>query len=543
MIKELKAINYIFGFLYALAIVFGYQCEYFGEINLSSPKTYVFIVILIIVATLFSYVVWEFLKKGIEFRAIDKSRPVNSVKSQNAVNTAKEKKTQLIATAIIWICYFITFLGVYPGFFVYDAQEELMEVVTRSFHNGQPIFHVLTLGGIIQAIHKFTGEYNISIAVYILLQMSVISIVLGFIVKKLCDKGLSTRAAYIFSLYLGAFPVLNMFALCSAKDGLFVAAMLIAFIYFRKLMMDTDEFLSSKKDIAFLCASSVLMMLLRSNGIYAYFVFGIIGIIYFIKNKNIKKIMLIFIISMVLAFGINKGLLLATNASSVGHREILTVPIQQLARVYDYDNDSLSSDEKIIMTRYINDNALRRYNPKCSDLVKIEFNEDEFSRDKISFLKTWLKVGIKHPVAYIDALFMTSYGLWYPKATLDGYKGNIVFTFTYGDSSYFGYEVEEPGFRDSKIPAIDRFYRYLSLSPEIHHIPIISLIFSPGFMLWVMLFFLGYLIYAKDYKKLIPYLLPVIVILTSFIGPMSLVRYSYYLWILVPFIAIDIKTN
>lgn len=47
-----------------------------------------------------------------------------------------------------------------------------------------------------------------------------------------------------------------------------------------------------------------------------------------------------------------------------------------------------------------------------------------------------------------------SYGFWYPDTVIDVYSDNSVFTFTYKDSSYFGYEVEEPGFRDSRIPCL-----------------------------------------------------------------------------------------
>lgn len=41
-------------------------------------------------------------------------------------------------------------------------------------------------------------------------------------------------------------------------------------------------------------------------------------------------------------------------------------------------------------------------------------------------------------------------------------RGNTVFTFTYKDNSYFGYEVEQPGVRESKIPWLDEVYRKLS---------------------------------------------------------------------------------
>lgn len=536
-LKGYKPINYIFGFLYSLAIVLGFQCEYFGEIDLKSWKAYLFFVLIFAIATVFSKLMWDLICERANSKPEDKTP------------SDKKDRTWLISSIIIWFGNFIVFLGEYPGFFTYDALDELNEVVTRTFSNQYPMLHVLSLGGTIQAVHKLTGNYNISIAVFILLQMSAIAVALGYLVKTLHDDGLGRIGSVIFSIYLGVFPVLCMYSLCSSKDGIFGAALLITVIYLRKMLLDFRAFWLSKKDIIILTTASVLMMLLRSNGVYAFTVFAVILVIFLMiksakygrQEVTLKKTLLYIVGAIILFLAVNKGLLFATNASSVGHREILTVPIQQLARVYCYDNESLSAEDKEIIGKYIPEDAVKRYNPKCSDGVKIDFNEQSFNDNKAEFFRVWLKTGFSHPVAYLDALCMTSYGMWYPQATIDGYKGNRVYTFTYGDSSYFGYEVEPPGTRQSLIPAIDRFYRWLSLDGTIHRIPVVRFIFSPGFWLWVYIFVIGYFIYTKQNGKALAYSLPFIVILTCFIGPMSLVRYAFYLWYFVPMAVLDLK--
>lgn len=536
LLKGFKPVNFIFGLLYSLAIVLGFQCEYFGQIDVISRKPYFYFLLIFVIATVFSKVIWDLISEHIANRRITQE--------------SKKDRTWLISTLIIWTGYFIVFLGEYPGFFVYDALDELNEVVTRTFNNQYPILHVLSLGGTIQAVHKVTDNYNISIAVFILLQMSLVAVALGYLVKTLKDDGLGKVGSILFSVYLGLFPVLSMFALCSSKDGVFGAALLITVIYLRKMLLD-KMFWTNKKNMAILTIASVLMMLLRSNGVYAFGVFAVILLIYFGRKcmkigryeKTLKKLLLYIIVSIAAFFVINKGLLAATGASSVGHREILTVPIQQLARVYCYDNASLTDEDKQTIERYIPKEALMRYTPKCSDRVKIDFNEQEFVNNKAEFFKIWLSTGVSHPVAYLNALCMTGYGMWYPQATLDGYTGNQVYTFTYGDSSYFGYEVEPPGVRKPIIPGIDNFFRWLSLEGTVHRVPVIRFIFSPGFWLWMYIFVLGYFIYTGQGKKALAYTLPFIVILTCFIGPMSLVRYAFYLWYFVPMAVLDIRID
>lgn len=519
MKKKINIINFIWSIILSLCLIEGYSLERSGEIALGGyvPVVGLLLAILIYLVT---DGVWMWLDQH-------KSTGVTDICDDT-------HNIWLISFAIIWVCYFVVFLGVYPGFFVYDAQYELMETISREFNNLQPIFHVLYMGGIIQGVHKFTGDYNIAIAVFILCQMTFIAAVEGYLVSFLSNRTLSRRGAVVLSLYLGLFPVLAMYALCSAKDGVFGAFLILVFIQLQSYIEKPLEYVSLRKNRVILIASSVGMMLMRSNGVYAYIVFAAIAIIFARKMEGFYKLLRLMIVSVILFFIINKGLLTAVDAENYGSREMLTVPIQQMARLYSYDKDALTANEQEGILTYLPEEAIARYNPKCSDMVKIDFNEEAFAANKWDFVKLWLELGIKHPIAYINAWAMTSYGLWYPGALIDGYAGNEVFTFTYGESSYFGYETELPGVRDSKIPIIDSFYRWLSLDPAIQKIPFISLIFSPGFMLWVMLGIITYRIYKKRAITTLPYLLPILVICTAMLGPISLVRYSYYLWILVP---------
>ena len=134
---------------------------------------------------------------------------------------------------------------------------------------------------------------------------------------------------------------------------------------------------------------------------------------------------------------------------------------------------------------------------------------------------------------------MTTYGFWYPDAVIDVYRGNSVFTFTYGDSSYFGYEVEEPGRRESKIPALDELYRRMSLEIAQQRIPVLSMLFSPGFLFWSAAFLIGFLWYGKRGRRAVAYMLPALVWLTVILGPTYLVRYVVFLWALAPVLLFD----
>lgn len=444
----------------------------------------------------------------------------------------KSRRSLLLRAAVIFLCYFPVFLAVYPGFFVYDAQDEYMQVLTRNFSTHHPLVHVLLLGGVIQIFYKLTGSCNPGIACYTLLQMTAMSFVFSWCVEKLKKRGLGKLWRILLTLYFGLCPVLVMFSLCSAKDGLFTGMLLVAVVLLQEMFVEPDVFFQKKGSVLLLGAASLFMLLLRHNGFYAYLVFAPIGIIYLKKYR--KKAALCFGAVVAAYVLINSALAGVFHAESGEHQEMLTVPISQMARVYGDGKETLPPEDKEILYQYLSEEALLRYTPKVSDGVKINFNNEAYEADKGSFLKLWLKWGMEHPFTYLNAWFMTSYGFWYPDTVIDVYRGNTVFTYTYEDSSYFGYEVEQPGVRESKLPWLDEIYRKMSLEIFQQKVPVLSMLFSPGFLFWVTVFSLGFLCDRGRWNQVLPFALPALVWLTVILGPTYLVRYVVFLWALLP---------
>ncbi|MCM1135554.1 MAG: DUF6020 family protein, partial [Clostridium sp.] len=444
----------------------------------------------------------------------------------------KSCRRLLLRAGVIFLCYLPVFLAVYPGFFVYDAQDEYLQVLTRNFSTHHPLGHVLLLGGIIQLVYKLTGSYNLGIACYTLLQMAAMSFIFAWCVEKLRERGLKKGGGILLTLYFGLFPVLVMFSLCSAKDGFFMGMLLIATLLLQELCGEEEGFFQRKGAVFMLAASLLFMCLLRHNGFYAFAVFAMVCGIYL---KSCRKQAAVCFGGVIAAYLlINSALTGIFHVSGKDHQEMLTVPISQMARVYGDERETLPAEEKEILHRYLSEEALLRYTPKVSDGVKVHFNNEAYEADRGSFLKLWVKWGVSHPFTYLNAWFMTSYGFWYPDTVIDVYRGNTVFTYTYEDSSYFGYEVEQPGVRESKLPWLDEAYRRLSLELTQQRIPVVSMLFSPGFLFWAMAFVLGFLCDKKSWKRVIPLALPMLVWLTVILGPTYLVRYVVFLWALLP---------
>lgn len=446
---------------------------------------------------------------------------------------------------------------------MYDAQDEYVQVASRIFTTHHPLTHVLLLGGFVCLGNKLFASYNIGIAMYTLFQMAVLSGVFSYTVLYIKDKIAKQKFIFVI-LFYGFFPVIPMYAVCSAKDTLFTAAFLIVMIQLLKLFERSSGketascFLGVKKnaekdsnsgnikfgDIILLVLAATAMMLLRNNGVYAYIclipIAAMTGVFLFRNKKDSLLTAGIMLLSLVLYFGAHNLLIAATNASHSENQEILTVPIQQLTRTYVYSPEVFSKEDVQVLYSYIPEDILRIYDADLSDLVKANFNNEKYNKDSHEFWSLWGRMFLKKPVTYLNAWLMTSYGYWYPDTIINVYGGHQRFTFQYEESSYFGFETEQPGTRDSKFPWLEEQYRKLSLEIYQQNVPVISMLFSPGFLFWVFLgcFFFGW--YQKKYSYVLSMTGILLLWLTVLLGPTFLVRYVLILWFAMPVILLPV---
>jgi hypothetical protein len=138
---------------------------------------------------------------------------------------------------------------------------------------------------------------------------------------------------------------------------------------------------------------------------------------------------------------------------------------------------------------------------------------------------------------------LTSYGYYYPPAVINVYKGNTVYSFTYDESSYFGYEVEPPGERITLIPAIDKLYRYISIGSFQKDNKVLNLFFTPGLYLFIYMYVFAYRLSKKRMKGILPFIPMVLTFCTVLLGPTYLVRYVLYLWTCLPLLMVTEGKN
>lgn len=527
-VNRSRLIAGVFSLLFSAAILFGARLDSVENVDVRDVTLWLQLVAFTVIFTELVLLLWRFMD-GL------RGRGMSSVGKMADKITSVFKMTDagadVAAFLFLLLCWLPVFLAVYPGFFVYDAQDEYVQVATRTFSTHHPLVHVLLLGGIICGVHKLTDSYNLGIACYMVFQMALAAGGFTFLFSYLRKKKSSRVLRLIGLAWLGLFPTVVMFTLCSAKDALFTLALLMLLVCLLEMGTEEAFFESKGWRILFVC-SGAAMMLLRNNGFYAFLV--MIPLLFFLMRSRRGQMLFLSACAVAVCLLVNGGLKTVLHADDSEYQELLTVPIQQLARTYKYAPEAFSEEDREILYEVLDEEALSLYTPRLSDPVKYRFDNEAFGKNKGRYAGLWLRVGAKKPLIYLNAWWMTSYGFWYPDTVINVYGGNTVFTFTYQDNSYFGYEVELPGVRESKIPWLDEVYRKLSLEVWKERIPVVSWLFSPGAMFWFYAFLFARLLNNKRYEIMYPFLPIFLLWLTVLLGPTYLPRYVLFFWYALP---------
>lgn len=455
--------------------------------------------------------------------------------SNRPVSLTVDRPKQFLRTwGILFLSYIPTLLAAFPGFFTYDAEAEAYMVFTEKYSTYQPLLHVILLGWTLRLVYHFTRSYNAGILLYLLVQMGILAACFAYEISFLRRIGVKRWVCNLGTVFLALFPTVSMFVCCTTKDTLFSGGVALFTTLLLEMARDAESFWNSRLRKLLFAASMLFILFFRNNGFYALVVFLVFFAVTY--GQYWKKWLPVLTAAFLTFIVATQGLIMAFHARKGPMAEMFSVPIQQLARVYREAGSQLAEEDEEILYSLIPQVILEQYNPKLADMVKLNFMEDNFKRSPGKYISLWLRLGWEHFDIYMNSFLENTYGYWYPDTVIDGYRGIWVSDRQYEDSSYFAFTMENPGERRSFLPALECFYEKISLELYQQRIPVVSMLFSPGFWHWVYVF-TGFYLLVYRFRKQAFSLAPIgLLYLTVLLGPIALVRYVLYLFFTVPLI-------
>lgn len=525
---------------------------YNTEIPIISKKMILYVFLQFVAYSILFFGVIVLIMKCIH----NKANKVKKEEKKVKLYFTNNKKSFFVVALITFIVFLIYFLHFYPGIMQYDAIDSLNIITGKTnMTNHHPVLWTLLLGFFFEIGFNIFNSGNIGIAMYTIFQMIIVSLTISYIIYYMAKKKIDTKWRILTLLFFILNPIICIQAVRVEKSVLFAAFAIIVSLQIIEISLNTEEFLKNKKKIIMLMIFTLLMCLFRNNGIYAIVLTFIIVAI--AKRKYIRKICLIFLVPIVLYFIIQGPIFNICKVIPGEFKEALSIPIQQFARVAKYKEKDLSIEEKGKIEKYCNmtiDEIAKQYNPTISDPIKSNFLEEYAQNDKIGIIKLYLHFMIKYPKVTLEALLFNTFGYYYPNSTeisgLRNYKKDSIWTLNQRIIDNEWYEMMQLNnhidddktyskkFKIQNISIIENpIIDFLDIHVSQKDIPAFSILVTGiGLYFWILLFIMMYLIYSKEYEKLLGTLVMFFIWLTSFAGPVVELRYVLSLIMFTPII-------
>lgn len=438
------------------------------------------------------------------------------------------KKSLFIVALILFIAYLPHFLYNFPGMYTVDSVTEMNYGLNdvKYFQNHHPVFHIFIIYGCI-SLGKLLGGAYIGIAIYSILQMIFVALTFSYVIKYMAKKNVNIVFRILTLIFFIIYPAFGPYSITMWKDVVF-GVILVPFTIQVIEMVTNKEYFKKKRNILSFIIISIFTILFRNNGLYVVLI--TLAILLMFLKGNRKKIALMLLI--IIAFNLLwKGpIFKLLNVTDGPVREMMSVPVQQIARTVKYRRSELTEEEKTKIQKYIDmdlEEMAESYYPLISDNIKDNFNNEEFNNNKLDFISLWVSLFFKYPVEYIEAFLDNSYGYWYPQAN----NGILPTWYVYEESEgVIGYD-RKPAVN---LEFLDGYYADVNG----RRMPIISMWISIGFVFWIMILCIGYVICTKKYKLILAYIPIFALWLTTIASPV----YCEYRYIFGMFTCIPILT-
>lgn len=449
------------------------------------------------------------------------------------------------------LCWHWGAMAYYPGICSYDITIQAGQVVSGSYGTHHPLAHTL-LVGLFMRWGEALGSVNTGIALYTAFQMICLAASFAAGIAWLRAVGAGKVWLVITWVWSCLYPFHLYMSITVTKDVFFTVFFVLQLLCFCQLLRRGVESPGLGRWDVFYLLATVGMVLFRNNGRYA-----LLPVLFFlavgcIRRRGNRRLLLRLLAGTVAGFLLGSaGLSLltrTTNAQQGDKREMLSIPIQQLARTMLYhggvgvlqEDDATMGEEDIrLVNDFILDEAYREYRPDIADPVKRHTYTHVVRYRTGEFLRTYLRLFVRYPGDYINAAFAVNMGYYYLWDTSHAHinENGVERGLGYIQTRQVEHELQEYGiYRDSRMPGLLGLMERYADGNLYLRTPVLRVIMIPGVWLWIWLFAAVCLWIRKKYLLLLPLSFVAGYYLTLVLGPTVQLRYLYPVIAAAPFV-------
>lgn len=440
----------------------------------------------------------------------------------------KQRITFPICIAVLliaWLPYIIYF---FPGMPSSDTSRQVAQLFGTNglvLDTHYPYMTSVLFGGLYKLGCILDPSGYLGIFLMTLVQTALGAFVFSNVIIWLDRLGANRKLVIGALLFFAFFPLIPVYTVKIEKDTLHAELLVlltlqIILLFKLKREKGTAHWLASPLAIGIVC---LLIALTRNNGIFlAVAALAVTAILS--SSKSLWAVLG----SVVGAFCIWQiALLPLFGVESEGPKEALSMPAQIIASHLHSDLPIDNQDEEIL--RKTCDDSLEKmddyYTPDYADNTKVYITIDS-NEELADFLGVVAHISVQDPLNALSAALATAYGAWYP--------------FCYGthhdEDHPFLNTPYEPRWANVQwfdslddIPDMEQNTRIGRMALHaIHSVPVVSILYTPGFYLWLAILIAGFSVYMKSQRRLTFSVLAAFFLLSLVMvfGPCSSLRYS-----------------
>ena len=334
---------------------------------------------------------------------------------------AKERKRLFWISAILIFLGSVPYLMLYaPGLNIFDTHDQLLQFFGYPSYIGDgsalsdhhPVFLTVVYSAFMK-LGLLLGDANIGQLVYSVLSMALLAAVWAYALCLLYDLGLKKNACLAIAAFVALYPVTALYAFNMCKD---VSAAPFVLLYVCQMLRIRSSEGTAMKDKRFMLAvfaNSFVLMLTRKPSMYAL---AFAAVFLMIRYRGVRLRICASLLGAVLLFhaGYSSLLLPAMGVIPGETREMLSIPFQMTARYLNTYPDDVTQEELQAVSRVLDLDAIKKYDPRLSDPVKDTSNPELGNGNLSAYLGAFASMGMRHPGVYLDAWLNMIYGYFYP---------------------------------------------------------------------------------------------------------------------------------
>ena len=446
-------------------------------------------------------------------RAADKLRLRNEEPTQS-------KKVFWLSFGFILLCWLPVFLAYYPGMFNFDAGRQIEQLLSGIYDGTLPLLHSVILG----AFYTFggmIGSYNAGLALYTIVQCAAVAAAMAYAAQYLYHLRLPCWTWLGMNLVHALLPMHSMMVISTTKDLFFCSALLVLMIRLHALWTEPKKWLKLSQWLSIVLLTAA-MCLLRNNGAFAAGAVFVLAFFLLLKNRALMVRVLSALMAGVMLMAVcTVGLNKIYQPPRTGIREWLSIPLSQVARVYDEAvNDERELKEATEIEAFIPD--VDRYQRHLSDGIKRHTTVGVVNMPQ--YLSLWGRLFMQYPADFFDAAAYLTKGYWHldDETHLDIYAER-------GDHGYL--ETKAPDglgvTRDSKLPGLMKKLDELFVQNDYRKIPVLATVVEPAFWCWMAALVVVLAMYRRDRGTILCSMLLAGLFASMLFGPCAYIRYAY----------------